>query len=523
MQIVIPMSGTGQRFLNAGYKQPKPLIEVDARPMIEHVVRLFPGEMNFIFICNNEHLAGSDIRAVLEGAAPKSRVIGIAPHKKGPVFAVMQVLDQIDDDEETIVNYCDFSKYWDYRDFLEKARSQNADGAISAYKGFHPHMLGTMNYAFMRNDGCEMLEIREKRPFTDNRMQEYASDGTYYFKKGSFVKKYFKQLLVEDVNTNGEYYVSMVYNLMKRDGLKVFIYEIAKMLQWGTPRDMEEYKKWSEYFEKKGFSREVTKRQKGSINLIPLAGRGARFLKEGYACPKPLIRVNGKPMVVQAADSIPEAEKYIFVCLAEHLDNYPLEDEIKKEYPAAKIVRLEGVTEGQACTCEIGLEGEDLDSPLLIAACDNGAAWDAGKYEGLINDNLTDVVVWSFRRHPSAGRNPQMYGWLKVDGRDNVTAVSVKKPVSNDPYNDHAIVGAFYFKRARLFLDALERMYKNNDRINREFYVDSCIGEAVNMGLRVKVFEVASYICWGTPEDLKTYEYWQDYFHRRANKKDNNG
>lgn len=514
MQIIIPMSGTGQRFLNAGYKLPKPLIEVDGKPMIEHVIGLFPGEKNFIFICNSEHLANSNLGNVLKRMAPKSRIIGIAPHKKGPVFAVSQAFHMIDDEEEAIVNYCDFSKWWDYGDFLKRVRNQNADGAVSAYRGFHPHMLGTTNYAFMRNDGQRMLEIREKQPFTENRMNEYASDGTYYFKKGGFIKKYFKQLMDEDVNTNGEYYVSMVYNLMRRDALEICIYEITHMLQWGMPRDLEEYQKWSDYFRNMTFPRELAKPEKGSINLMPLAGKGTRFLKEGYKDPKPLINISGKPMVVQAADHLPAAERHIFICLAEHIDNYPLEAGIRKRYPAAKIVRIERITEGQACTCEVGLEGEDPDSPLLIGACDNGSVWDKRRYELLVNDNGTDAIAWSFRRHSSSERNPQMYGWMKVDGRGNVTGVSVKKPISDDPYNDHAIIGTFYFKKAHFFLDALKRMYKNNIRINGEFYVDSCLNEMIDMRLKVKVFEVKSYICWGTPDDLKTYEYWQSYFHK---------
>ena len=84
------------------------------------------------------------------------------------------------------------------------------DGAVVAYKGFHPHMLGTTNYAFMRDRDQWMLEIREKKPFTDNRMNEYASNGTYYFRKGSYVKEYFPKLMSQDINVEGEFYVSMV-------------------------------------------------------------------------------------------------------------------------------------------------------------------------------------------------------------------------------------------------------------------------------------------------------------------------
>ena len=100
------MTGAGQRFLDAGYTTIKPLIEVDGKPMIEHVVNLFPGEHNFIFICNSLHLQQTPLRQVLQRVAPKGQIIEIAPHKKGPVYAVCQILDKIPDEEEVIVNYC---------------------------------------------------------------------------------------------------------------------------------------------------------------------------------------------------------------------------------------------------------------------------------------------------------------------------------------------------------------------------------------------------------------------------------
>ena len=54
-------------------------------------------------------------------------------------------------------------------------------------------------------------------------------------------------------------------------------------------------------------------------------------------------------------------------------------------------------------------------------------------------------------------------------------------------------------------------MIAKNKRINNEFYVDECINNLIESGLKVKVFEVNKYICWGTPNDLKTYDYWQQF------------
>jgi dTDP-glucose pyrophosphorylase len=185
---------------------------------------------------------------VLQSIKPKSNILGVPQHKKGPVYAVSLVNEFIEDDEEVIVSYCDFGTYWDYKNFLKHTRGRDADGAIVAYKGFHPHMLRNANYAFMKVKKQWMLKIKEKESFTNSRMQEYASNGIYYFKKGSYVKKFFQKLIDNKISLKGEYYVSLVYNLLVSNGLKVSIYEIQHMLQWGTPQDLEEYSMWSKYF-----------------------------------------------------------------------------------------------------------------------------------------------------------------------------------------------------------------------------------------------------------------------------------
>lgn len=118
------------------------------------------------------------------------------------------------------------------------------DGSIACYRGFHPHMLGSDNYAFLKENelGSRWMDkIQEKQPFTENRMEEYASNGTYYFKTGAIMKKYFQKLMDLEMKVKNEYYVSMVYNLLVEDGLNVNIFEIKHMLQWGTPYDLEIY------------------------------------------------------------------------------------------------------------------------------------------------------------------------------------------------------------------------------------------------------------------------------------------
>jgi hypothetical protein len=104
-----------------------------------------------------------------------------------------------------------------------------------------------------------------------------------------------------------------------------------------------------------------------------------------------------------------------------------------------------------------------------------------------------------------------MYGWADADEQGKLRSVSVKKPLGN-PATDPVVTGAFTFKRAGDFRRAAERMLARNGRINGEFYVDECCNDALALGLNGAAFDVDAYVCWGTPDELRTYDYWRDVF-----------
>jgi bifunctional N-acetylglucosamine-1-phosphate-uridyltransferase/glucosamine-1-phosphate-acetyltransferase GlmU-like protein len=520
VQIVIPMSGLGQRFVDEGYTDPKPLIEVDGMPIIQHVVNLFPGEKNIKFICNDQHLRETNMKQILQTISPTSEIYEVPIiNREGPVHAVSLIFDKIDDEKEVIVSYCDYGTYWNYEKFLQDTREKNADGAIACYKGFHPHMLGSDNYAFLKETeiGSRWMEaIQEKLPFTKNRMSEYASNGTYYFKSGRIMKKYFTMLMERKMKVKNEYYVSMVYNLLVEEGLRVNIFEIEHMLQWGTPYDLEIYRSWSKYFNNILKEQAFYPDTNNTTLILPMAGAGSRFSVKGYTNPKPLLDVCGLPMIVQAVKCLPETTNKVFICLDDHVKKYNIKDKLEETFNRCHVFSIDKITEGQACTTEIGISkyGLNLDQPILISACDNGVYYNKEKYQNLINDNSIDVIVWSFTNNPTSKNNPNMYAWMETDLNDNILSVSCKK-FNENKHNiktSHVIIGTMFFRKASYFIDGLNENYKNNIRSNNEFYVDDVINQNIKMGLKVKVFEVSNYICWGTPDDYETYLYWQKFF-----------
>lgn len=239
------MSGQGSRFLAAGYQTPKPLIEVEGRPIIAHVLDMFPGVEEVVFVCNEEHLANTKMREILTSLRPDSIIIS-APPKQGPVYAVMQAFDHINDSEDVMVSYCDFTQVWDFEDFKNKIKQANMAGAVPAYTGFHPHLLRRNLYAgIVADEFGRMQKIQEKHCFTDDPEDCHHSSGAYYFASGAILKHYFNALIEARETLNGEYYVSMVYPRMLEDSREILVPEATKFMQWGTPEDLEEYEAWS--------------------------------------------------------------------------------------------------------------------------------------------------------------------------------------------------------------------------------------------------------------------------------------
>lgn len=501
------MSGKGQRFVDSGYTTLKPLIKVDGMPMIQHIVNLFPGENNHLFICNNEHLKTTDMRKVLNEICPGGQIEGIENGMhKGPVAAILQS-NNIPDNEEVIVSYCDYGTWWKYPKFLREMRENNADGGIAAYIGFHPHMLGKDNYAFIREKNMWLEEIREKQPFTKNRMDEYASNGTYYFRTGKLLKKYCQMLIDRDIKVNGEFYVSSVYNLLTEEGLKTRIFEIENMLQWGTPFDLESYQMWSNYFREKS----IQPKSYDTITILPMAGKGSRFSMKGYDTPKPLLEIDNLPMVVSAVKCLPISQKTLFIGLEEHFEKYPIQNQIERFIHNPSFYKINETTNGQATTCMLGIQHEHIDKnqSILISACDNGVWYDTKKYDNLINQEV-DVIVWAFSNNPTGKLYPEMYSWLEVDNDMNLKKCSVKNKLPVE--NKYAIIGTMYFRKCEYFINGYQYIVKNQIQTNGEYYVDDLLNFLVDEGLNVKIFPVDYYLCWGTPADYETYKYWQNFF-----------
>ncbi len=544
MNVIIPMTGYGSRFVAAGYKELKPFIRIMDRPIIEWIVtKMYSPDVHFIFVCRGEHLRQDpSMRDRLMRLAPKTTVISIEDWvKKGPVYDVLRAYEMLRGQRHTddmdladgfIINYCDFYMTWDYAAFAEEAGRRACDGAVPCYTGFHPNLLPEKNYyaSCLTDADDNLIEIREKYSFAKDKTEAKHSPGVYYFRDGATLEKYCRILTEhEECAINGEFYASLPYNFMVKDGLKVWVpTNVDYFCQWGTPEDMREFVYWTDLIRKAAGQSAAPKTESvadlpagspGGRILIPMAGAGQRFADAGYTVHKPAImtvdRKTGqeKPMVVCATADLPgvaaDGGNVIYVDRTFHKED-GVEDAIRACYPKARFITVDHLTEGQACTCMLAEDRLDPEEPLLIAGCDNGMDIDRQAFDALTE--TCDCIVFTYRHNEAVLANPNAYGWMIADRDGSITGTSIKKAISDTPMEDPAVVATFWFRKAKIFTEATKKMIAEDDRINGEFYVDQVVKHVLESGYQAKIFDIDRYVGWGTPADYEGYQKTWYYF-----------
>jgi len=228
--------------------------------------------------------------------------------------------------------------------------------------------------------------------------------------------------------------------------------------------------------------------------LIPMAGAGKRFFDAGYVFPKPLIEVDNKPTIQWVIESLKLDANYIFIIQKEHQEKYNIQSVLKILQPNCKIIELDHLTEGAACTTLLAKKYINNSNPLIIANSDQYISWNSSKAMYEFNSKNLDGAILTFEAiHPK-------WSYARCDREGYVTEVAEKKVISKN-----ATVGVYYWKRGSDYVSSAEEMIKKNIRINNEFYVCPTYNEFLSKGKKVKIHNVDKMWGLGTPEDLNNF------------------
>jgi len=234
--------------------------------------------------------------------------------------------------------------------------------------------------------------------------------------------------------------------------------------------------------------------------VIPMAGEGSRFTKAGYTFPKPMIEIHQKPMIQLIVESLGLKGNFIFIVRQEHLNKYNLKSLLNIIAPNCKIIVIDKLTEGAACTVLLAKKYINNGKPLIIANSDQFIEWNPSETMYNFSTKKIDGGILTFDTlHPK-------WSYAKVDKNNVVTEVAEKKVISN-----HGTVGVYYWKKGRDFVKYAEQMIDKNIRVNNEFYVCPVFNEAISDKKVIKIHNVDSMWGLGTPEDL---DYYLKYYNK---------
>lgn len=232
LNIVIPMAGMGSRFIEGGFTDPKPLIKVKDKLMIQLVCENLNIDANYIFIVRKEHYEKYNLKSILNIIAPNCQIIQVTEVTEGAACTVLLAKQYINDDNPLIIANSDQFIEWNSGEFYHSfLNTENCDGIILTFEANDKKW----SYAKTDDNGF-VTEVKEKEIISN-----HGTVGIYGYRKGSDFVKYSEQMIEKNIRVNNEFYVCPVYNEFIKDNKTIRIYDVKKMWGLGVPSDLHQY------------------------------------------------------------------------------------------------------------------------------------------------------------------------------------------------------------------------------------------------------------------------------------------
>lgn len=257
-------------------------------------------------------------------------------------------------------------------------------------------------------------------------------------------------------------------------------------------------------------SLQLDRRASPPVVLITMGGRGHRFRQAGYTEPKPFVSVLGKPMIKRVLDLFPKS--WPVLCVTNTVDYTEKHfNFIQSERSNARFASVVPNTSGPMQTVMAGLELIADDQPVFVTYCDYGQMWDAEHFLDFVQQNDSDICFVGYRGFHAHYLTNNMYCYAKTEGHI-ITDIKEKECFSKNREDDFASTGGYYFKSAKLLKEAIIEQQKQKLSWNGEYFTSLAAKALMNLrsDLKVHAYEISKFFQWGTPEDLKAFEYWAE-------------
>lgn len=227
--------------------------------------------------------------------------------------------------------------------------------------------------------------------------------------------------------------------------------------------------------------------------IIPMAGKGKRFIEAGYITPKPLLEIAEKPIIQYIIESmrLPNAQ-FIFIVRQDHCDEYQLDKRLLELEPNAKIVKINEMTEGAVCTVLLAKEHFNDSNPVIIKDCDQIPNWAPTNFLEFVQRNRADGAIINIHTDQAH------YSFSRVNSEGNIIETAEKSVISN-----YGSIGIYYFAKGEELIKYSERMIEKNLRVNNEFYTSPVYNQYIQDGKKILHYPVAEHFQFNSPEQFE--------------------
>jgi NDP-sugar pyrophosphorylase family protein len=237
-----------------------------------------------------------------------------------------------------------------------------------------------------------------------------------------------------------------------------------------------------------------------------MTGVGQRFIDAGFERLKPLIETGIGTMIQNVLNGFPSIEAPICIINEVGKDKELLKSELLRIRPKARIVEIPPHKNGPSFAIWEAREHIDLELPVVVSYCDFAGIW--SEKEFLERVSLSDGLIQTYTGfHPHMIRNDR-FAYVKKDTADNVIGIQEKLPYTNCPMSEEASSGIYGFKSGEVLIQAIRSQLDNNFSLNGEFYTSLTYRPLIEQKKEVKTIQMQYFFQWGTPEDLRDFNFW---------------
>ncbi|MFM2230554.1 MAG: hypothetical protein RL607_1812 [Bacteroidota bacterium] len=237
LKIIIPLAGSSELYTNAGFSYPKPLVEIDGKPMIQVVIEQFQSitePFQAVFILKDEDVRKFHLDNTIRLLAPNSEIVKLKNDTKGALCSILMTIDSLSDDDRILVLNGDQIINHNFQSILQSFDERKADVGIVTFPSVHPR------WSYARIEQGEVVQTAEKNPISNA-----AIAGFYFFAKAQDFFANAFQCILDDVQINGNFFTSSVINEYILKNQKVLDFGINKTdyHSFYAPQNLQEYLK----------------------------------------------------------------------------------------------------------------------------------------------------------------------------------------------------------------------------------------------------------------------------------------